>query len=129
MSEHSGAAKRFSASSARLSGRDRGQARSTPPDAKRGLYAELAKLSRLDILAVHEDTASISAQRNNNPRTGTVATEDRTGVVVCLWADLVRRNGGVPFPDLCLHEQHRCCLTDDRYWDEEPDRPSEQLFS
>jgi len=87
-------------------------------------------MSRLDRFARHEDTASISAQRNQDLATCTGAPEDG-GQVLCLWADLVNRCNG-NFPAHCRLGA-KCCLVDDRYWDdvapEAPAYTNEQLFS
>jgi len=82
------------------------------------------------LFARHEDTASISAQRNQDLATCTGAPEDG-GQVLCLWASFLVNNH-MRWPERC-DGGRSCCLVDDRYWDHvAPDAPSyvnEQLFS
>lgn len=86
-------------------------------------------MSRLVFFAIHEDTLFICPQMHNDPSTGTAAAEDRTGVL-CLWADVQRLLGFNPLlvelPEVCRRGE--CCLTDERYWDKQPNQ-IERLFS
>lgn len=79
--------------------------------------------------ATHVDAACISSQRNKDLATHTGAPEDGSEVLVCLWANFTRRNGGPEFPAYCPSGKH-CCLVQEDYWDDDPaEYPSERLFS
>lgn len=86
-------------------------------------------MSRLDIVAEHIDTLSISAQRQQNLGTGTAAAEDRAEVL-CLWAKADHH--GIEFPLVCPLGAS-CCLVSDKYWPSEHEQPprktTEQTFS
>lgn len=86
------------------------------------MYTSNPRKSRLDLFAIEEDAASISAQRNRDLAALTPTSEEASQVL-CLWWK--HRAVGLtklgPFPLHCVRGE--CCVADQSYWEDDPPQP------